>query len=382
MGREFNFLPIFFTCNDLKKNNDTMAIPTPLPSCNHLMRAVAAVAQCGAVCVGLLACTTTPPKPAETIAPAAFVYSPYKHLAMALDPQAPVAATQESGSRQLVATALRPALLPGATALTLAFASGECGQEHWGSLTGQLVADANIPALRAAGLPYIISTGGEGKMFTCSSDTAMEQFVARYDSTLLVGLDFDIEARQTPDMVRSLMLHIKSAQLRRPHLRISFTVATLAANDAGQASINAQGQSVLAAIREAKLDNYFINLMVMDYGPAKPANCVVHNGRCDMAASARQAVQNLHTRHRVPMAQIEVTAMLGINDVVENVFTPQDATALARFVRQEKLGGLHFWSLDRDTPCADGATAVSPTCSSLNANSALAFSRAFAEGLR
>ncbi|MEO7107260.1 MAG: glycosyl hydrolase, partial [Rhodoferax sp.] len=311
-----------------------------------------------------------------------FVYSPYKHLSMALDPQAPTAATQVTGTRQLVATAHRPTLLPGATALTLAFASGECGQEHWGKLSGRTVADANIAALQRAGLPYIISTGGEGNMFTCGSDAAMEQFVARYASEQLVGFDFDIEAGQTPEMVHSLLQRIKVAQLRRPHLRLSFTVATLAASDAGQSSINAQGQSVLTAIREAQLDHYFINLMVMDYGPAKPANCVVRESRCDMAASALQAVHNLHQRYGVPLAQIEVTAMLGVNDVAENVFTPQDASALARMVRKEKLGGLHFWSLDRDTPCPGDATSLSPTCSSLNTHSALAFSRAFAEGLR
>nr|WP_295770563.1 glycosyl hydrolase [Rhodoferax sp.] len=348
----------------------------------RLLSAVSKGAQYGAFSMGLLACASTPPAPAATALNTAFVYSPYKHLAMALDPQAPMAATDVLGARQKIAIATRATLLPGATALTLAFASGECGQEHWGSLAGQLVADANIAALQRAGLPYIISTGGEGNMFACDSDTAMEQFVARYASPQLVGFDFDIEAGQTPDMVRSLLQRIKAAQLRRPHLRMSFTVATLAASDAGQASINAQGQSVLTAIREAQLDNYFINLMVMDFGPAKAANCVVRDGRCDMAASASQAVHNLHQRFGVPLAQIEVTAMLGVNDVVENVFTPEDATALARFVRQQKLGGLHFWSLDRDMPCPGGATVVSPRCSSLNTHAALAFSKAFAEGLR
>ena len=384
MGREFIFLPIFFAHNDLKKKPNTMAVHTPFNPRKRLLHALAMGAQCGALCMGLMACTSTPPNTTGAAAApqSAFVYSPYKHLAMALDPQAPIAATQVLGTRQPIATTPRPALLPGATALTLAFAAGECGQEHWGSLAGQAVADANIATLQRAGLPYIISTGGEGNMFTCSSDAAMEQFVARYASPQLVGFDFDIEAGQTPEMVRSLLRRIKAVQLRRPHLRLSFTVATLAASDAGQASINAQGQSVLAAIREAKLDNYFINLMVMDFGPAQPANCVVRDGRCDMAASASRAVHNLHSRHGVPLAQIEVTAMLGINDVVENIFTPEDATALARWVRQEKLGGLHFWSLDRDTPCPGGATVVSPSCSSLNAHPALAFSRAFAEGLR
>lgn len=355
-----------------------MATPSPLRFPSRLLHTVAI----SALCCAVLACASAPQPLVAQATNNRFVYGPYKHLNMAVDAQNPVATTQVLGTAQVLANTPRSALMPGATALSLAFASGECGQEKWGDLPAQSVADANITAFKRAGLPYIISTGGEGNVFTCGTDAAMEQFVARYETPMLLGFDFDIEAGQTPDMIRNLLQRIKVAQLRRPHLRMSFTVATHAASDAGQASLNAQGQQVLAAIREVQLDGYFINLMVMNYGPAKPANCVVREGRCDMTASAAQAVHNLHSRYGIPKAQIEVTAMLGINDVVENVFTPADATALARWVRQEQLGGLHFWSLDRDGPCAGGATAVSPTCSSLNAHNPLAFSRAFAEGLR
>jgi chitinase len=84
----------------------------------------------------------------------------------------------------------------------------------------------------------------------------------------------------------------------------------------------------------------------------------------------------------VPLARIELTPMIGVNDVVANVFTLDDARFVARFVRDQKLAGLHFWSLDRDTPCEGGATAVSPTCSSLNDAPRQAYHRAFLEGLR
>lgn len=341
----------------------------------------------GVSCCALVACTSAPVLPILPVIQDAephnrFVFGPYKHLNMAVNAHSPAAKTQALGTPQALATTPRTLLMPGATALTLAFASGECGQEQWGGLPAQAVADANVAAFNRAALPYIISTGGEGNVFTCGSDAGMERFVARYESPMLLGFDFDIEAGQTPEMINSLMQRIKVAQLRRPHLRLSFTVATHAGSDGRQAGLNPQGQQVLAAIRAVQLENYFINLMVMNYGPAEPAFCVVRDGRCDMVASAAQAVHNLHNRYAVPKAQIELTAMLGVNDVVDNVFTPADASALARMVRQEQLGGLHFWSLDRDAPCPGNATAVSPTCSSLNAHSALAFSRAFLEGLR
>jgi hypothetical protein len=93
-----------------------------------------------------------------------------------------------------------------------------------------------------------------------------------------------------------------------------------------------------------------------------------------MGASAEQAALNFHRRWRVPFPRIALTPMIGVNDVVSNVFTLDDATRVARFVRERGLGGLHWWSLDRDRPCPGGP--VSPECSSLDPPP-LAYTRAF-----
>jgi hypothetical protein len=94
-----------------------------------------------------------------------------------------------------------------------------------------------------------------------------------------------------------------------------------------------------------------------------------------MAASARQAVANLQRRHGVPAARIALTPMLGVNDVEHNVFTLEDAAALARWARAAGLAGLHHWSLDRDRPCDGGTRRVAPDCHGLDAPP-LAYERA------
>jgi hypothetical protein len=128
------------------------------------------------------------------------------------------------------------------------------------------------------------------------------------------------------------------------------------------------------------------NLMVMDYGRAHPSRCVVkrtpEGPRCDMARSALQAALNVSAKYRVPLQQIALTAMPGVNDVVDNVFTLDDARQVARDVRQHGLAGLHYWSLDRDTACAQPApSGASPLCSGLP-QAPMDFAKAFAEGLR
>jgi hypothetical protein len=57
--------------------------------------------------------------------------------------------------------------------------------------------------------------------------------------------------------------------------------------------------------------------------------------------------------------------MPGENDVEGNVFTPANARRLAGEVQRLGLAGLHWWSLDRDQPCAAESPRVSPRCHGL-----------------
>lgn len=288
-----------------------------------------------------------------------FIYSPYKHLVQ----PAPYLVDGKSVAQ------------PGA--LTWAFATGECGAERWGDATAAQIAAANVPAFDAAGVDYLVSTGGQGGVFTCASDEGMEAFIKRYESKHLIGLDFDIEEAQTAEQVDSLIKRIKVAQARRPYLRYSFTIATHAASDGSGKSLNKQGETILAALRRNGVSAYTLNLMVMDYGPGERASCVLNKaGNCDMGKSAIQAAQNVHRKYKVPYGQIELTPMIGVNDVVSNVFTLEDARMLGAAVKRMKLAGLHFWSFDRDRPCTEPTTGASAVCSTMPSEP-LAYHKAF-----
>lgn len=264
--------------------------------------------------------------------------------------------------------------------LLWAFATGECGQERWGTVDTEAFARANVAAAVAAGRDYVVSTGGEAGIFTCDSETGMQRFVERYLSPRLVGLDFDIEGRQTPAQIRALVQRAAWAWQRWPRLRISFTLATHAGSDGSGRGLNATGEAVMQALAESPLaTTAVINLMVMNYGPADARWCVPAADtapRCDMARSALQAVRNLHERHRVPMARIAVTAMLGENDVAGNTTPPQALTEIARQARAWGLAGVHHWSVHRDQPCPPGSPRVSPRCHALPGVPAGALGRA------
>ena len=286
--------------------------------------------------------------------PRDFVFSAYKLLgARPLSPPERISRPAEGAPpADRVALATLP---DGLRALTWAFATGECGHETWGGLDPQRVSEANVAEFARAGIGYILSAGGPDGVFSCASDEGFERFLARYDSPLLLGVELDIDGRSKAAQIGPLVQRVLAAQRRHPQLRFSFTLATLAASDGSRAGLDTTGQAVLRAAREVGLSGFFVNLKVADYGDARPAHCVVMDDRCDMAASAMQAARNLEAAQRVPLARIELTPTIGRSDGAGSEFNPEDATRLARFVREQGLGGLHFWSLDRDLPCAAAA---------------------------
>lgn len=313
-----------------------------------------------------------------------FVFSPYFDIHVALQPEPvnpePASAWTRTKSLLGVPASVFPEHVK---ALTLAFATGECGQEHWAGLGYKQMLENHVVGLRRAGISHVISTGGAQGVFTCASEQGMEEFINHYSSRYLLGFDFDIEAGQSELVINALVQQIGTAMQRHPNLRFSFTLATVASTEADQDSINAQGQLVMKAIQRAGLNNYFINLMVMNFGSATPDNCVVVDlARCDMAASAMQSVQNFSRRYGVPLARIEVTPMIGVNDVTDNVFTLTDANLLTRFVQNQGLGGLHFWSINRDGPCLAELAAVSAICHGLPGTARLAFTNTMGLALR
>jgi chitinase len=332
---------------------------------SHALRTAALIATTVELAAGASRAQAAPP----------FVYSPYKHLAMWNDPATNIITAAPDGVRTpYISGATSPF---GRQALSWAFASGECGDEMWGTQRGQDVAAANVAAFDRAGIRYLISTGGQGAVFTCASADGMERFIARYDSPHLAGIDFDIEAGQSAQQIAALLAAAAAVQRHRPALRFSLTVPTLAASDGSLRSLNETGVAVLEAARRSGLRDYALNLMVMDYGPASRTACVVRAGRCQMGLSAIEAARSVHRKYGVPYEQIELTAMPGVNDVRENVFTVADARTVMKAARRMKLAGLHFWSLDRDTPCPWSAAGAEATCSSLPQVPSGAYARAF-----
>jgi hypothetical protein len=328
--------------------------------------------------------TPTPtPTSTGTGSASGLLFSPYKDVTINMNWNTDQMQSAVEGSAIPVvgSGSLVSNYVPKLPALTVAFATGACGSETWGGVSGASWAAENVPQLSAAHLNYVISTGGAAGTFTCASTSGMDSFIARYSSSNLVGIDFDIEGGQSQSDIQNLVNAAVGAQSTYPNLQFSFTIATLAASDGSYAGVNSLGAEVVNAVKASSLKKYVINLMTMDFGSASASICVVVSGACEMGQSSIQAVTNLEHTYGIAASHIAVTPMIGLNDNTAETFTPGDVDTLTNYAKSNGLAGLHFWSLDRDTPCATTTTWASPTCNSVSGTSALEYTDRFLSDL-
>lgn len=304
------------------------------------------------------------------------LFSPYKDVTVNLNWNTNTMQTAVTGSAiPITGSNSLLSQVPNLGAITLAFATGECGSENWGGVPGASFASANINALNNAGLSYVVSTGGAAGTFTCGSTAGMASFLSRYYTSHMVGIDFDIEGGQNQTTINNLVSAAVYAQGQHPSLRFSFTIATLAASDGSFGGVNSLGDMVVRAVKASSLSNYTINLMVMDYGAAGPSICVVSNGVCDMGQSAIQAAKNLEHTYGIAASHIELTPMIGLNDNTAENFSIANTDTVVSWAASNGLAGLHFWSLDRDTPCS--SSSASATCNSVPSTTPLQYTKRF-----
>lgn len=246
---------------------------------------------------------------------------------------------------------------------TLAFITdaGSC-QAAWGSQPMYAVSNnwgAHLTdAMRKAGIKYTVAFGGAtgDDMSKACDDNAL---INTYEKILSVyqpdGLDFDIENGSAD--VTKIMRVLTKIQAGHKDVTISFTLPTL------PEGLTADGMNVVKAAHAAGL-KFAVNIMAMDYGPA------YNNSMGDYAI---QAANSLFAQIKKIAPEktdaaiwnmIEVTPMIGVNDVNIEEFKLADADKLRQFAIQKNLNSLSIWSFFRDTPC--DSKWASPICSGNN----------------
>ncbi|OKJ54869.1 sugar hydrolase [Streptomyces sp. CB02009] len=320
--------------------------------------------------------TTAPPKPTATPTPTPTPTATATGGPVAAARFAPYVDTSLYPAYDLLATADAT----GVKEFNLAFitSGGSCAP-LWGGVT-DLANDrvaAQIGALRAKGGDVRVSFGGAAGhelALNCSSSSALAAAYGKVvDQYKLTKVDFDVEGAALPDTAANTRRSQAIAQLQKSHpgLNVSFTLPVM------PEGLTQPGVDLLADAKRNGVRVDAVNIMAMDYGPAYSADMGTY---AVQAATATQAQIKgvLGLSDAAAWKAVAVTPMIGVNDVVSEVFRVDDATQLVDFAKSKGIGWLSMWSSTRDKQCPDGAVnRADATCSSI-LQQPLAFTKAFA----
>lgn len=291
---------------------------------------------------------TTPACPNGQCGGGAVMFASYKDVTQTADFNTGLQRSGVTGTVQPVTSAM-----PNQT-LIWSFATGTCDNETWAGITPAQEA-TNVQAFVNAGKKYIISTGGANGAFDCSSGQGLINFINRYNSANLVGIDFDIELGQSQQIIDNLINATKVAMGTFPNLKFTFTIQSFGTLQANPISGTSAGTTVTREIvRLGLTGNYAVNLMTFDYGATNAASCVVVNNACDMGQSAIQAAQALNQQSGIPFSHIGVTMMIGRADTQDEITSLKDIDTVNAFVLANGMPVSFFWAFDRDTPNGGG----------------------------
>ncbi len=235
--------------------------------------------------------------------------------------------------------------------------------------------NSSIEAFQNAGGDVMISLGGAAGTSLAQAYVARgldaaslaDAYGAVVDTYRISHLDFDIEGAAVAD-APAIDLHSQALALlaqSRPDLEIWYTLPVL------PTGLTADGLNVVESALNAGVNLAGVNVMAMDFGesaaPTSGPNAQT------MGTYAIQSAESTHAQlsqlysdygRSYDWSQLGVTPMIGVNDVLTEVFTPADAQALEDFARAKGLGMLSMWSVSRDTPGSLGQ--ATPIASGLN----------------
>lgn len=207
--------------------------------------------------------------------------------------------------------------------------------------------------LRQAGVEPVPSFGGAlpgEPALACRTPEALADLygsvLARLGTTVL---DLDLEGPALTDRATVRRRNQAVLLLRR---RLAAAGSRLTVTWTVPADPSGPSRPALAALRAARQDGALpdrVDVMAMNLGTGSVGPEAVRRVTSGAVRALRELRPELAPDRAA--AAVGVVVMIGVNDLPDEVLQPADAARVSADARADGLGGLSFWSLNRDRPC-------------------------------
>ena len=261
-------------------------------------------------------------------------------------------------------------------------ATEEACQPSWGTYYNldqaaeKLDLDRRIARLQQQGGKVAVSFGGalnsELSLNCTDYKSLSEAYEAVIDRYTIDTIDLDLENESLADKeaLRRRAKVIASIQKERRENGQNLAVwLTLPVAPQG---LTQDGTDAVAAMLKYGVDLAGVNLMTMDYGESKSADDTMLQASVKALRETHRQLGILYSNAGINLSsaslwkKIGATPMIGQNDVVNEVFSIDDAKGLNEYGTSKGIARMSMWSANRDIQCGENyvdVKVVSDSCS-------------------
>jgi len=236
--------------------------------------------------------------------------------------------------------------------------------------------DRRIAHFQLQGGRIAISFGGllnSELALLCTDEDALakayKSVIERYN---INTIDLDLEKEGLTNLEAAERRARVIAKLQKEYREKDRELAVWLTLPVAPQGLTIDGTNAVAKVIESELDIAGVNVMTMDYGGSKdPADSMYEASKKALIETHRQLsvlykLAGVNLSSATIWRKIGATPMIGQNDVLEEIFSIEDAIAFNLFAREKGVGRMSMWSANRDIPCGVNyvnVSVVSDVCS-------------------
>ncbi len=252
--------------------------------------------------------------------------------------------------------------------------------------------DRRIARLQQQGGRIAVSFGGalnsELALECKDSDALFKAYQSVIDRYHINTIDLDLENQALRDTEASKRRAVTLARLQEHYRESDKNLAVWLTLPVAPQGLTPEGTNAIAQMLSNGVDLAGVNVMTMDYGGSRSADQTMLDASKQALIETHRQLGVLYKQAGIALNSISLwrkigaTPMIGQNDVVEEVFTLEDANAFNSFALSNGIGRMSMWSANRDIPCGENyvdVKVVSDSCSGVKAPK-LSFAQALSNG--
>ena len=236
--------------------------------------------------------------------------------------------------------------------------------------------DRRIARLKQREGSFSVSFGGliNNELAVACTDERklMQAYMQVIDRYELDTIDIDLEGAGLTDTEAAARRAQVIAQIQQEQRQKGKNLAVWLTLPVLPQGLTEDGTSMVSTFLDANVDIAGVNIMTMNFGQALSEGMTMADGSIEALKSTHRQLGILYDQSGIALTsatlwtKLGATPMLGQNDVMDEIFTLDDAKKLNTFAHSQGIGRMSMWSANRDVACGDNyvnLSIVSDSCS-------------------